>query len=76
MADVDEALLTLLEDLVTTLELRDASDPDVPRWEADRRIRRLEDELVLRFRDVEHGAPVAAPGAPVVAPEAALAGVF
>ncbi len=53
MTNVDEALLPLLEDLVATLELRDAADPDVPRWEADRRVRQLEDELVTRFRRVE-----------------------
>ncbi|HEU4672427.1 MAG TPA: hypothetical protein VFS32_05955 [Candidatus Limnocylindrales bacterium] len=70
MADVDEDLITLLEDLVATLELREAADPDVPRWEADRRIRRLEDELVVQFRHVEHAAMSPA------LPESVLAGVF
>ncbi|HEY3524262.1 MAG TPA: hypothetical protein VGK63_11220 [Candidatus Limnocylindrales bacterium] len=68
MSDVDEALLTILEDLVATIELRDAADPDVPRWEAEARVRRLEGELVNRFKRAE--SPVGH------APEVVLAGVF
>jgi hypothetical protein len=68
MRDVDEGLLTIIEELVATLELRDAADPDVPRWEAEARVRRLEQQLVERFAMLDHPLPATA--------EIALAGVF
>jgi hypothetical protein len=58
MADFDDALVRILEDLIDAIDLRDASDGDVPRWEADARIRRLEADLVDRFR-VLHGPRLA-----------------
>jgi hypothetical protein len=70
MADVDGALVGIIEDLIEALELRDAADPDVPRWEADRRVRALEEQLVVRYRRVER-ADVSSGVA-----EPTLAGVF
>lgn len=69
MIDVDDRLLGIIEDLVDTLELREASEPDVPRWEADARIRRLEGELVRRYRIVKR-PPLARTA------DIAMAGVF
>jgi len=47
---VDESLIELMEALVASIEQRDASDPDAPPWEAQRRIERLEEELARRVR--------------------------
>ncbi|HJW21510.1 MAG TPA: hypothetical protein VJ506_03685 [Candidatus Limnocylindrales bacterium] len=47
------SLLELMEELVATIELRDASDPDAPAWEAERRIARLEAELAACVRSGE-----------------------
>jgi hypothetical protein len=47
---MDAELLELMEDLVASIEQRDASDPDAPAWEAQRRIQRLEEELARRVR--------------------------
>ncbi|HEY2915837.1 MAG TPA: hypothetical protein VGI98_01350 [Candidatus Limnocylindrales bacterium] len=45
---MDDSLLELMEALVQSIEQRDASDPDAPAWEAQRRIDRLEEELARR----------------------------
>ncbi len=63
----DDALLDLMEELVASIELRDASDPDAPAWHAERRIAFLEGELARRVRAAERHA-MARPG------EEALAG--
>jgi hypothetical protein len=47
---MDAELLELMEELVASIEQRDASDPDAPAWEAQRRIQRLEEELARRVR--------------------------
>jgi hypothetical protein len=47
---VDESLLRLMEELVETIELREAGDPDSPAWEAVGRVQRLEQELASRLR--------------------------
>jgi len=47
---VDDSLIELMEALVASIEQRDASDPDAPAWEAQRRIERLEEELARRVR--------------------------
>jgi hypothetical protein len=47
---MDRSLLRLMEELVESIEQRDASDPDAPAWEAAIRIQRLEDELAKRLR--------------------------
>jgi hypothetical protein len=47
---VDDSLLELMEELVASIEQRDACDPDAPAWEAQRRIARLEEELARRVR--------------------------
>jgi hypothetical protein len=47
---LDDSLLELMEDLVASIELRDAGDPDAPAWEAQHRIERLEEELARRVR--------------------------
>jgi len=69
MREFDEGLLTIIEDLIETIELREASAPDTPSWEANARIRRLEAELVERYHVVDSPSADAAP-------EPALAGVF
>lgn len=45
-----DSLLDLMEELVASIEQRDAGDPDAPAWEAERRIARLEHELARRVR--------------------------
>ncbi len=62
----DDALLALMEELVASIELRDASDPDAPASEAERRIAFLEGELARRVAAAGHA--MARPG------EGALAG--
>lgn len=47
---VETSLLRLMEELVESIEQRDASDPDAPAWEAAIRIQRLEEELATRLR--------------------------
>jgi hypothetical protein len=47
---MDDSLLRLMEELVESIEQRDAGDPDAPAWEAQRRIQRLEEELARRVR--------------------------
>ena len=47
---MDRSLLRLMEELVASIEQRDAGDPDAPAWEAAIRIQRLEDELAKRLR--------------------------
>lgn len=47
---MDESLLRLMEELVETIELREASDPDSPGWEGASRVQRLEQELASRLR--------------------------
>jgi hypothetical protein len=70
------SLLQLMEELLQSIEQRDAGDPDAPAWEASARIQRLEEELARRLSDaeVEQGA-VAVAGAEIRRPEEALAGV-
>lgn len=47
---MDDSLLRLMEELVETIELREAGDPDTPAWEAASRVQRLEQELATRLR--------------------------
>src|SRR5258705_12302570 len=47
------SLLELMEELLQSIEQRDASDPDAPAWEARGRIQRLEEELARRLDDAE-----------------------
>src|SRR3989442_15502625 len=54
------ALLELMEDLVQSIEQRDAGDPDAPVWEASVRIQRLEEELARRLTEAGAGRGVAA----------------
>lgn len=42
-------LLDLMEELLESIEQRDAGDPDAPAWEACARIERLEAELSRRL---------------------------
>ena len=70
------SLLELMEELLQSIEQREAGDPDAPAWEASVRIRRLEEELALRLADAE-----VEPGAVAVAspetrrPDEAFAGI-
>lgn len=68
---MDDSLLQLMEELVASIELREAGDPDAPAWEAQRRIERLEEELAQRFRSGPERS-----GARVTSPDEALAGSF
>lgn len=43
------SLLQLMEELLESIEQRDAGDPDAPAWEACARIQRLEAELAGRL---------------------------
>lgn len=55
---MEASLLRLMEELVESIELRDAGDPDAPAWEAALRIHRLEEELARRLRSPERAARV------------------
>lgn len=66
---MDESLLLLMEELVESIEQRDAGDPDAPAWEAQRRIQRLEEELARRVRTSGRRPGI------VVQPDEALAGI-
>ncbi len=52
-----DTLLDLMEELVASIEQRDAGDPDAPAWEAERRIARLERELARRVRTAGSRTP-------------------
>jgi hypothetical protein len=56
------SLLELMEELLQSIEQRDAGDPDAPAWEASVRIQRLEEELARRLSDAaaERGAAAVA----------------
>jgi hypothetical protein len=73
------SLLQLMEELLQSIEQRDAGDPDAPAWEAAARIERLEEELTRRLAAGEAGesrAEVsAAVGSGARLPDEALAGV-
>ena len=66
---MDDSLIELMEALVASIEQRDASDPDAPGWEAQRRIERLEDELARRVRRVPGSSALA-----LARPDEALVG--
>jgi hypothetical protein len=70
------SLLQLMEELLQSIEQRDAGDPDAPAWEAGARIQRLEEELARRLTeaDAERGAGAVA-SAEGRGPEGALAGI-
>lgn len=57
------SLMELMEELLQSIEQRDAGDPDAPAWEACARIRQLEEELALRLRAGEGEAAAAASSA-------------
>ena len=73
------SLLQLMEELLQSVEQRDAGDPDAPPWEASMRIERLEEELIRRLGTGESDdtrADVSAPaGSQARRPDGALAGV-
>jgi hypothetical protein len=50
------SLLQLMDELLQSIEQRDAGDPDAPAWEACARIERLEEELARRL-NVDAGRP-------------------
>ncbi len=50
---MDPSLLQLMEELLQSIEQRDAGDPDAPSWEAAIRIQRLEAELSRRLAAAE-----------------------
>jgi len=70
------SLLELMEELLQSIEQRDAGDPDAPAWEASVRIQRLEEELVRRLHDAggKRGAAAVASVETLQAREA-LAGI-
>ena len=67
---LDESLLRPMEELVETIELREAGDPDSPAWEAASRVQHLEQELASRLRS---GPRLAGGGDAGVAEEALVA---
>jgi hypothetical protein len=70
------SLLQLMDELLQSIEQRDAGDPDAPAWEASARIERLEEELARRLSaaDVERGA-VAVASVETRQPDEVLAGI-
>ena len=70
------SLLQLMEELLQSIEQRDAGDPDAPAWEASVRIHRLEEELAQRLSEAatERGAGAVASAEALQAGEA-LAGI-
>jgi hypothetical protein len=70
------SLLQLMEELLQSIEQRDAGDPDAPAWEASARIQRLEEELARRLSeaDSQRGA-VAVASAEALQAKEALAGI-
>ena len=70
------SLLQLMEELLQSIEQRDAGDPDAPAWEASVRIDRLEEELARRLSEAptERGAGAAA-SAEALQAGASLAGI-
>lgn len=49
MQSMAAPLIQLMEELLESIEQRDAGDPDAPAWEACARIQRLEEELAARL---------------------------
>jgi len=49
------SLLELMEELLQSIERRDAGDPDAPAWEASARIYRLEEELARQLHEAGGG---------------------
>ena len=50
-SDALDETVTLIEELIAALELREASDPDSPPWVAEREIRYLEQRIMVSARD-------------------------
>ena len=70
------SLLQLMEELLQSIEQRDAGDPDAPAWEASVRIHRLEEELARRLGEAAAGRGAGAvAGAEAVQAREALAGL-
>jgi hypothetical protein len=69
------SLLELMEELLQSIEQRDASDPDAPAWEARARIQRLEEELARRLHDVDVERADAAASPETRRPDEAFAGI-
>jgi hypothetical protein len=59
---MDTSLLQLMEELLQSIEQRDAGDPDAPAWEAAIRIQRLEEELSRRIATEAGPTGLARPG--------------
>jgi hypothetical protein len=70
------SLLQLMEELLQSMEQRDAGDPDAPAWEASVRIQRLEEELARRLSaaESEQGAGAVA-GVEALRPAEAIAAI-
>ena len=69
-------LLQLMEELLESIEQRDAGDPDAPAWEACARIERLEAELARRLGERDSDAEAESRlGAALGPPDEAFAGV-
>jgi hypothetical protein len=72
---VATTLLDLMEELLESIEQRDAGDPDAPAWEACARIERLEAELSRRLAAGEQMPDAIPAGIQVRRPGGVLAGV-
>ena len=73
-AGMNTSLLELMEELLRSIEQREAGDPDAPAWEASARIQRLEAELARRLSDGDADAEVP-PAIQVRPSDEVLAGV-
>lgn len=63
----------LMEELLQSIEQRDAGDPDAPAWEASARIERLEAELALRLSATDaRRPPILVTGAAPTQPDEAV----
>ena len=65
------SLLELMDELLQSIEQRDAGDPDAPAWEACARIQRLEEEIASRLNDEADRPAMVVTGAPARTEEAA-----
>jgi hypothetical protein len=50
VSGVEKVLSGLVNELVSAVEQREAGEPDMPAWEAQRRVRQAEEALVTFYR--------------------------
>lgn len=50
MTGIDRMMASLVNELVSAVQQREAGEPDMPVWEAEQRVRRAEAALVTFYR--------------------------